>query len=105
LMGMHPYGKPRFVDKIYEILDVADDGSLWHDMRYFAYHHSTDSTLNPRFEAHFGRPARDPKLSDKSLDPFYCDMAASIQKVTEEVVLTMARHLHELTGLKKLVMA
>src|SRR5438034_6168946 len=71
LMGMHPYGKPRFVDRIHEIVDVAEDGSLWHDMRYFAYQRSTDSTLNAHFEQHFGRPARDPKLSDKSLDPFY----------------------------------
>jgi len=105
LMGMHPYGKPKYVDKIYEILDVGEDGSLWHDMRYFAYHYSPDSTLNERFSQHFGRPPRDPKLSDKTLDPFYCDMAASIQKVTEDVVLKMARHAHEITGLKKLCMA
>jgi carbamoyltransferase len=105
LMGMHPYGKPRFVDKIYEILDVAEDGSVWHDMRYFAYHYSTDSTLSDAFGEHFGRPARDPKLGDKSLDPYYCDMAASIQKVTEEIVLKMARHLHEITGMKSLCMA
>jgi carbamoyltransferase len=105
LMGMHPYGKPRYVDKIYEILDVAEDGSLWHDMRYFAYHYSTDSTLADAFGVHFGRPARDPKLGDKSLDPYYCDMAASIQKVTEDIVMKMARHLHEITGLKRLCMA
>jgi len=105
LMGMHPYGKPRFVDKIREMIDVAPDGSLWHDMKYFAYHFSPDTTLTPAFGEHFGRPARDPKLGDTSLDPFYCDIAASIQKVTEDVVLTMANHLHEVTGLKKLVMA
>jgi carbamoyltransferase len=105
LMGMHPYGKPRFVDKIYEIIDVADDGSLWHDMRYFAYHFSPDTTLNKAFGEHFGRPARDPKLGDKSLDPYYCDMAASIQKVTEEIVMKMARHAHAITGSKRLVMA
>jgi carbamoyltransferase len=105
LMGMHPYGKPRYVDKIYEILDVAEDGSIWHDMRYFAYHYSTDSTLADAFGAHFGRPARDPKLGDKSLDPYYCDMAASIQKVTEDIVMKMARHLHEITGMKQLCMA
>ncbi|MFO1010036.1 MAG: carbamoyltransferase [Planctomycetota bacterium] len=105
LMGMHPYGKPRFVDKIYELIDVAEDGSLWHDMRYFAYHWSPDTTLNPEFCAHFGRPARDPKLGDKTLDPFYCDIAASIQKVTEEIVLKMARHLHSVTGMKALCMA
>lgn len=105
LMGMHPYGVPRFVDKIKELIHIGEDGSLWHDMRYFAYHYSPDSTLSAAFGEHFGKPARDPKLGDKSLDPYYCDMAASIQKVTEEVVLTMARHLHKETGLKKLVMA
>ena len=78
LMGMHPYGKPTMCDKIYELIDVAPDGSLWHDMRYFAYHYSRNSTLAPAFEKHFGRPARDPKGADKSLDPFYCDIAASI---------------------------
>ncbi len=105
LMGMHPYGKPRFVDKIKELIHIADDGSLWHDMKFFAYHYSPDTTLAKAFGEHFGRPARDPKLGDTSLDPYYCDMAASIQKVTEDVVLTMARHLHEETGLKQLVMA
>lgn len=105
LMGMHPYGQPRYVDKIYELLHVADDGSVWHDMRYFAYHYSPDQTLNERFTQHFGRPARDPKLGDKTLDPFYCDMAASIQRVTEEIVLKMARHLHALTGLDQLCLA
>jgi carbamoyltransferase len=105
LMGMHPYGKPTMVDKIYEIIDVAEDGSLWHDMRYFAYHYSRNSTLSQAFCEHFGRPARDPKQSDKSLDPFYCDVAASIQKVTEQIVQRMTRHLHELTGLRQLCLA
>ncbi len=105
LMGMHPYGKPTMCDKIYELIEVAADGSLWHDMRYFAYHYSRNSTLAPAFEQHFGRPARDPKKSDKSLDPFYCDMAASIQRVTEEIVQKMANHLHEITGSKNLCMA
>ncbi|MBL8862871.1 MAG: carbamoyltransferase [Planctomycetes bacterium] len=105
LMGMHPYGQPRFVDRIRQLIHVADDGSLWHDMRYFAYHYSPDTTLAAAFGEHFGRPPRDPKLGDKSLDPFYCDIAASIQKVTEEVVLTMARHLQRETGLRRLVMA
>jgi len=105
LMGMHPYGKPTMVDKIYEIIDVAEDGSLWHDMRYFAYHYSRNSTLSQAFCEHFGRPARDPKQSDESLDPFYCDVAASIQKVTEQIVQKMTRHLHELTGLRQLCLA
>ena len=105
LMGMHPYGEPRHADKIRELIEIAPDGSLWQDMSFFAYQHSTDNTLSERFGAHFGRPPRDPKLGDKSLDPFYCDIAASIQKVTEEAVLAMARHAHELTGSKRLCMA
>jgi carbamoyltransferase len=105
-MGMHPYGKPRLVDKIYDLIEVADDGSLWHDMRYFAYHWSPDTTLTEAFCEHFGKPARDPKLGDKSLDPFYCDVAASIQRVTEEVVMKMVTHLHEISGgMKNLCMA
>ncbi len=105
LMGMHPYGKPRFTDKIYELIRVGEDGSLWHDMKYFAYHYSRDTTLADAFGEHFGRPARDPKLGDKSLDPFYCDMAASIQKVTEEILFKMARYLRKETGLKNLCLA
>ncbi|MEW6071444.1 MAG: carbamoyltransferase N-terminal domain-containing protein [Planctomycetota bacterium] len=105
LMGMHPYGKPRFVDRIYDLIQVAEDGSLWHDMRYFAYHHSRDTTLSPAFAAHFGRPARDPQQGDKSLDPFYCDMAASIQRVTEEILLKMITHLHAQTGVRNLCLA
>jgi carbamoyltransferase len=105
LMGMHPYGKPRFVDEIYKIIHVADDGSLWHDLKYFAYHYSRDQTLESAFGEHFGRPARDPKLGDKSLDPFYCDIAASIQVVTEQVLLKMIQHLHKTTGMKNLCLA
>ena len=105
LMGMHPYGKPVHVDKIYELIEVGEDGSLWHDMKYFQYHFSRDSTLADAFGQHFGRPPRDPKQSDKSLDPFYCDMAASIQKVTEEILLKMVTWLHKETGCKNLCMA
>ena len=105
LMGMHPYGRPRYVDKIYELIQVGEDGSLWHDMRFFAYHYSRDTTLAERFGEHFGRPPRDPKLGDKSLDPYYCDMAASIQVVTEEILLKMATYLHEVTGSPNLCMA
>ena len=105
LMGMHPYGKPRFVDKIYELIQVGEDGSLWHDMKYFAYHYSRDTTLADAFGEHFGKPARDPKQGDKSLDPYYCDMAASIQRVTEEILLKMVTYLHQETGCPNLCMA
>ena len=105
LMGMHPYGQARYVDKIYEIIDVGEDGSLWHDLRYFSYQYSRDTTLTKAFSRHFGRPPRDPKLNDKSLDAFYCDIAASIQVVAEQVLMKMIEHLHEITGSKNLCMA
>ncbi len=105
LMGMHPYGEPKYVDKIYELIKVGEDGSLWHDMKYFTYHFSRDNTLAEAFGQHFGRPPRDPKDSDKSLDPYYCDMAASIQAVTEQILLKMVAWLHKETGMKNLCLA
>ncbi|MHC4941390.1 MAG: carbamoyltransferase family protein [Planctomycetota bacterium] len=105
LMGMAPYGEPRFIDKIHEVVNIAEDGSIYHKMNYFAYHYSPVSTLSKQFEKLFGRPPRDPKLQDKSLDPFYCDVAASIQRVTEDILLRMTTHLHKETGLTKLCMA
>ncbi len=105
LMGMHPYGTPRYTEEIYGLLDVAEDGSLWQNLDYFAYHRSATTTLAESFGTHFGRPPRDPSLGDKSLDPYYCDMAASIQRVTEEILMKMIRHLHRETGLDSLCLA
>ncbi|MCB9883627.1 MAG: hypothetical protein H6834_17700 [Planctomycetes bacterium] len=105
LMGMAPYGKPRYVEKILEMIKIGEDGSLWQDMSYFAYHYSPKSTLTKKFAEHFGKPPRDPKYDDKSLDPYYCDVAASIQAVTEMILIKMANHLHETTGLTKLCIA
>ena len=105
LMGMAPYGEPKYVDRIMQMIRINDDGSLWQDMKYFAYHWSATHSFTPEFEKVMGRPARDPALEDKSLDPFYCDVAQSIQKVTETIVLKMAQHLQQTTGLKKLCMA
>jgi carbamoyltransferase len=105
LMGMAPYGEPKYVDRIMKMIRINDDGSLWQDMKYFAYHWSATNSFTPAFEEVMGRPARDPKLEDKSLDPFYCDVAMSIQKVTETIMIRLAQHLHETTGLSKLCMA
>jgi carbamoyltransferase len=104
LMGMAPYGTPRHVDKVKQVVRIAEDGSLWHDMSFFAYHWSPESTLSDRFTKLFG-PPRDPAQVDKTLDPYYADVAASIQVVTEEILLKMARDLQRETGMKKLCMA
>ncbi len=125
VMGMAPFGTPRYVDQMYKLIRVSADGSFELAMDYFSFHHSTDRTFNRKFEALFG-PPRDPKLNfftptssypsyfgDKPqnydeltrLNQHYADIAASIQKVTEEVLLTMACAAYRETGQKRLCMA
>ena len=69
LMGMHPYGEPKYVDKIYEILKVGEDGSLFLDMRYFQYHYSTTTPCRRNSSVTSGVRAG-PKDQDTSLDPY-----------------------------------
>lgn len=99
LMGMAPYGEPKYVDRIMKMIKIGEDGSLWQDLKYFSYHHSATESINDEFCKVMGQPARDPKLDDKSLDPFYCDVAMSIQKVTEDIVKRMVNHLVKTTGI------
>lgn len=102
LMGLAPYGQPRFVDMILEhLLDLKDDGSFRLDQSYFNYCHGLTMTSG-RFHRLFGGPPRQPEaeLTDREVD-----LAASIQTVTEEVMLRTARHAHRLTGLPNLVLA
>jgi carbamoyltransferase len=101
VMGLAPYGEPRYVDQIHQLIHIHDDGSFQMDMRYFAYDWGLRMT-GRRFHRLFGAPPRDP---ESRLEQFHKDIAASIQKVTEEIVLKMARHLHATTGLPNLVMA
>lgn len=102
LMGLAPYGEPRFVDTILQhLVDVKPDGSLAMDMSYFNYCQGLTMT-NARFASLFGGPARNP---ESAITQREMDLAASIQKVTEEVVLKMARHAKELTGSKHLCLA
>ena len=61
------------------MIKIGSDGSYWLDLDYFAFHYSPDNTLSPKFSEAMGQPPRDPALGDKSLDPFYCDVASSIQ--------------------------
>src|SRR5581483_2928873 len=61
VMGMAPFGEPRYLDQVYRLLQVEEDGSFRLDLDAFAFHRSTDRTFGPRFEALFGRP-RDPRL-------------------------------------------
>jgi carbamoyltransferase len=102
LMGLAPYGKPRYADLIKkELLDIKADGSFRMNMDYFGYLDGLAMT-NQRFAALFGGPPRQPEspISEREMD-----LARSIQEVTEEIVLLLARHARELTGKRNLCMA
>jgi carbamoyltransferase len=102
LMGLAPYGEPKYVDVILEkLIDLKDDGSLRMDMSYFNYCQGLTMT-SKKFDRLFGGPPRKP---DSRITGRDMDIAASIQKVTEEVMLRSARHVHELTGMRKLCLA
>ncbi|HVR76499.1 MAG TPA: carbamoyltransferase [Planctomycetota bacterium] len=92
VMGLAPYGKPRFIEKFRQVVDMRPDGSFRLDMKYFAHHYSTKSMLSRRWEKLFGRPRRKPETE---LDEFHYDIAHSGQKIVEELVLNLARALHE----------
>ena len=102
LMGLAPYGEPKYVDLILEkILDLKDDGTFRLDMRYFNY--CTGLTMtNERFDQLFNGPPRQP---ESDLTQREMDIAASIQKVTEKVVLRLARTIHAETGEENLCLA
>ena len=108
VMGMAPFGVPRYVDKVHKVVRLSDDGSFELDMDYFSFHHSTHRTFNRQFEALFG-PPRSPRADFHGElmreSQHFADIAASVQKVTEEILLAMARTLQRDTGLRKLCMA
>jgi carbamoyltransferase len=101
-MGLAPYGQPVYRDLILErLLDVKEDGSFRLDMAYFNYTAGLTMT-GRRFHALFGGPPRRP---ESDLTQRHMDLAASIQAVTEEVMLRIGRHVHRATGRRALVLA
>ncbi|MBE0690699.1 MAG: hypothetical protein IH587_11320, partial [Anaerolineae bacterium] len=120
VMGMSPYGEPRYVDKVQKLYTLnPDDGSFSLNLDYFAFPYSAEHTFNQRFIDLFGptRPAEDDFFTMKTnpersaeraameRNQKYADIAASIQHVTEDTLIAMANYLHKQTGLKQLVMA
>jgi len=102
LMGLAPYGQPKYRDLILaKLIDLKSDGSFRLNMDYFGYCHTLYMT-NRRFERLFGGPPRKP---ESPLTQREMDIAASIQAVTAEAMLRTVRHVHELTGMKNLVLA
>ncbi|MBI2227714.1 MAG: carbamoyltransferase [Deltaproteobacteria bacterium] len=125
VMGMAPFGTPKYMDKVYKLIRIAKDASFELDMDYFSFHHSPDQTFNQKFIDLFGSP-RDPKALFFTPDTgypsyfgdqpsnydqlgkenqHYADIAASIQRVTEEILIGIARQVQKETGLRKLCMA
>ncbi len=102
LMGLAPYGEPKYVDLIKrELIDIKPDGSYRLNMKYFDFCRGQRMT-NSAFAGLFGGPRRKPesKIAQREMD-----LARSIQEVTEEVMLSMARHMHRETGMKNLCIA
>ncbi len=102
LMGLAPYGEPKYVDIILrELIDLKEDGSFRLNLKYFDYGVGLRMT-NSRFDQLFGGPPRKPesKLTQRDMD-----LARSIQEVTEEILFRMARHVRRETGLKQLCLA
>jgi carbamoyltransferase len=102
LMGLAPYGRPTYREVILErLMDLKPDGSFWLNMDYFNYCQGLTMT-NRRFHRLFGGPPRSP---ESMLEQRHMNLAASIQAVTEEVMLLIGRHLRERTGMRHLVLA
>jgi carbamoyltransferase len=125
VMGMAPFGEPKYVDKVNKLIRLSGDGSFELNMEYFSFHQSSEKTYNRKFEDLFG-PSRKPDsyfFTSASGYPsyfgekpsnydelcrenqFYADIAASIQAVTEDILLKMANQAYQETGLKNLCMA
>jgi carbamoyltransferase len=119
VMGMAPYGRPSYMDRLDRLATAYPDGSFRLNMDYFSYHYSPEHTFNDRFVNLWGAPRRHAEeffcqttghdLTGREQaaerNQYYADVAASIQRFTEETLLKMVNHLHQQTGLERLVMA
>ncbi|MEZ4667054.1 MAG: carbamoyltransferase [Anaerolineae bacterium] len=120
VMGMAPYGQPRYVEKVRRLINLSEaDGSFYLNMDYFSYHRSTKDSYSQKFVDLFGasrhsesefftmvtNPERSQEKRAMDENQRFADIAASIQTVTEESLISIARYLHKKTGQKNLVMA
>ena len=102
LMGLAPYGRPIYEDKIYHLIDIKDDGTFRLDQKYFNY--ATGLTMtNKRFDKLFGKKPRDP--NNEKISQFHMDIAASIQKVTEDIMIKLAKAIRNEYKIKNLCLA
>ena len=102
LMGLAPYGSPIFQDKIKKLIDIKDDGTFRLNQKYFNY--ATGLTMtNDKFHKLFGHKPRDPKK--EQITQFHMDIASSIQKITEEVMIKLSKGIRNEYGIKNLCLA
>ena len=102
VMGLAPYGQPTYLEKLREIVDLKDDGSIRLNLRYFAHPYSATRSINANWERLFGEPQRRP---ESPLTDFHRDFACSGQRLVEEIMVTMAAHVHRETKLDNLCLA
>ena len=120
VMGMTPYGEPNYVDKVEKVFNLnRADGSFSLNMEYYDFHQSIERSYSNKFLELFGEnrppdmefftqktnPERSAEKTMMDKNQYYADVAASIQFMTEEALISIANHLHKTTGMKKLVMA
>ena len=120
VMGMSPYGKPNYMDKMEKVLSVnPNDGSFHLNLDYFSFHYSAKHSFNNQFVELFGKPRnadaefftmetnpeRSAEKSAMDENQYYADISASIQRATEDSLIAIANYLHKQTGKNKLVMA
>lgn len=97
VMGLAPYGKPKYVKKVEKLINQSPDGSFKLNLEYFAFHLNDKVSYSQKFIDLFGVPPVDPKESDKVVQ-VYADIAASAQKVLEDKLVVMAKHVRRETG-------
>ncbi len=119
VMGMSSFGEPKYTDKIYELIKVNPDGSFKLDLNYFSFHYSTTSSFNQKFITLFGKPrSPDARFALDKCDgnntvaqeeikenQRFADIAASIQQVSEDILIKIANYLYQKTKLDKLCLA
>ena len=102
VMGMAPYGQPRYLDKFHQMVDIRNDGSFRLNMKYFKHPHSMKRMYTRHWEKLIGHP---PRESETEVEEFHCDIAHSGQKIVEEIMVKMANHVQKSTGMKNLCVA
>ena len=100
VMGLAPYGSPIYMEKLKKLIDIKDDGSYQLNMDYFCYHYKM-TMANKKFIAEFGAPRK----PESEVTQYHKDLAASLQKLLEEILIKILNHIYSVTGQKNLCIA